>query len=115
MRTFTNQFIATKVERQTYTGAKSEYALVAENIFVYLRQTAVEASAMNGVQYGKAYDVLTETGIFLFQEGDRLTIKPSNAETPIDVFIVKGVARHERGGVVQYRKYAVEKVVPEIS
>ena len=97
---FTSQNAITKVERQVYTGSKSTYTTVsAFTPTGYLRPMSEEQASLNGMQWGQAFQLITESGVDI-RKGDRIT-------TGGVVYLVRGVADHNRGGVTAYKKYTL--------
>ncbi len=100
MRYFTNQNTITAVQRQVYTGNKSTFTTVAGFTPTgYLRPLSAEQASLNGMQYGQAYELITESGVDI-RVGDKLTISSTT-------YTVRGVADHNRGGLTAYKKYLV--------
>lgn len=95
--------IITTVSRQTYTGDKSAFASVGAlaSTPCYLRPMSPEQSAVNGYQYGQAFDLIVDTGTDL-REMDKVTINGV-------VYTVRGMVDHNRGGITAYAKAVLTK------
>lgn len=63
----------------------------------YIRPLSEEQSALNGLQWGQGYQVITETSVDI-RVGDRVTIDSV-------LYVIKGMANHNRGGSLAYKKY----------
>lgn len=117
MRTFTSQFNITSIKRQVYTGNKS--ALVEQltgTIPCYLRPTSPEAAAIAGIQWGKAFDMITEPSSFSsIKEGDRIAVVRASDSVSEGAFSVRGVSNHDRGGATAYSKYTLERIDEKLS
>lgn len=96
MRYFTNNNPITAIKRQVYTGNKSTYTSVG-TATGYLRPLSAEQSAVNGMQYGQGYQLITETGVDI-RVGDKVTIGGSD-------YTVRGLADHSRGGITAHKAY----------
>lgn len=94
---FTNNNAVTQIQRQVYTGNKSTFTATGTTCRAYLRPLSMEEASINGMQYGKSYQLITEVGIDI-QIGDRLTIDGAD-------YTVRGVANHNRGGITAHKKY----------
>lgn len=94
---FFNNNAVTQVQRQVYTGNKSTYTTTGTTCRGYLRPLSAEQASMNGMQYGQAYELITEVGIDI-QVGDKLTVDGG-------IYTVRGVANHNRGGITAHKKY----------
>jgi hypothetical protein len=95
---FTKNNAITLIQRQVYTGNKSTLTTVGVTTNRgYLRPLSAEQASANGMQYGQAYELITEVGIDI-QTGDKLTIDGG-------AYTVRGVANHNRGGLTAYKKY----------
>lgn len=105
MRIFTDQQLVTAVKRQVYTGSKSTYTVVSGLTFsAYLRPLSEELSAVNGIQWGQGFQMITEVGIDV-RVGDRVTV------SAID-YTIRGMAIHKRGSasrITDYQKFVLVK------
>jgi len=100
MLTFTNQKSLT-IKRQVYTGDKSTYTAVSGNFSGYLRPMTEEQSAVNGVQFGLGFMLITEIDVDI-RQGDRVTIDSVG-------YTIRGVVNHDRGGVTKYKRAVMTK------
>lgn len=103
MRTFTNETTISDISRLVYSGTPSTGTLttVYQNLTGYLRPLSEELAAINGVQWGQGFTLITETDSPILV-GDVLTI---NSET----YTVRGLANHNRGKGTAYFKYLLVK------
>ena len=103
MRTFTNQKTISQVKRLTYSGSPSKgtQSVVYTNLTGYLRPMSEEAAAVSGMQWGTAFNLITETDSPILI-GDVITIAGQD-------YTVRGLAVHDRGGRTAYNKYALTK------
>lgn len=100
MRTFTSQKSFT-IKRQVYTGDKSTYTTVAGTFSGYLRPMTEEQAAVNGVQFGLGFMLITETDVDI-RQGDRITIDSVE-------YTIRGVVNHDRGGITKYKRAVMTK------
>lgn len=101
MRYFTKEKIVTTVQRLSYSGGKGTYSTVATALNGYLRPLDESASAINGMQWGNGFNLITELGVNI-QVGDLVTIASV-------VYTVRGMAIHDRGGYTSYNKYLMTR------
>lgn len=103
MKTFTDQRTISSVSRLTYSGTPSvgTNSVVYTNLKGYLRPLSEEQSSMNSIQWGFGFQLITEVGIDI-QIGDTLTIESN-------LYTVRGLAVHDRGGTTAYQKYLLVK------
>lgn len=104
MRTFTTQNSIDAVKRLTYSGTPSKGTLstVYTGLTGYLRALDPEAAAVNNMQFGFAFSLITEQGIDI-QIGDTLTIDGTD-------YNVKGVADYTAGNRrTSYLKFLLTK------
>lgn len=94
---FTKQNIITLLQRPTYTSGKSAFATISGNYSGYLRPLSEEISAVNGIQWGQGFQLITESGVDI-RTGDRVTISST-------VYTIRGAADHNRGGFTAYKKF----------
>lgn len=104
MRTFTSQTTISSITRITgYVGNLSQSTTIT-GVSCYLRPLSEVESATNGFQYGWAYNAIFETDVDI-REQDKVTIGGV-------VYLVKGVARHNRGIMTGYIRALIVK--PEL-
>lgn len=103
MLTFTNEHVISSVKRLSYSGSPSKgtYSVVGSNLNGYLRPLSEEQAAVNSLQWGIGFTVITEVGVDI-QVGDIITIEGQD-------YTVRGRADHNRGFRAQYQKYLVLK------
>lgn len=97
MRTFTNEKTISQVTRLSYVGNKGTRSVVMNNIGCYLRPLSEEQAAVNGMQWGQGYTIITEIASGI-QVGDVVTISSQD-------YTIRGLAVHDRGGITAYNKY----------
>lgn len=100
MKTFTNQKTITAIKRQVYVGNKSSYSSVG-TATGYLRPLSEEQASINGVQFGQGFQLIIETDVDV-READKVTIDGQE-------FTVRGMANHDRGGIMKYKRCLLVK------
>lgn len=103
MQYFTSNNSISKVERQVYTGSKSVLTDLSITATCYFRPLSEEQASLNNFQWGQAFQMITETSVDI-RQGDRITVDSV-------VYLVRGMANHNRGGFTAYKKYLC--VLPE--
>lgn len=94
---FSTQQTISAISRQVYTGNKSTFTSVGTGTG-YLRPLSEEKSAVNGMQFGNGFQLITEVSLDI-RIGDKLTINSVD-------YTVRGMANHNRGiSLLQYKKY----------
>lgn len=103
MRTFTNNKTVSSVKRLTYSGSPSKgtTSVVYQNLKGYLRPLSEESSAVNQMQWGTGFHLITEIDSPILT-GDILTIDS-------EIYTVRGQAKHDRGRQTSYFKYLLVK------
>ena len=88
MRTYLEQQLI-DISRQVYVANKSSYANIASSVGAYVRPLNEEEATINGLQYGLAFFAMVDD-VADVQEADIILFDG-------DDYVVKGVARHNRG------------------